>query len=77
MAKIIREKYEDGVLVSREIEVSGFRYAKAIKLFLQFIIAVSVAVIALIGVHDSLVYSDLAEQTGITDSSSRCPNVSF
>lgn len=75
MAKIIREKYEAGVLVSREIEDSGVSYLKIARLCLQLVIAVSVALIALLNVRDSLSYAELIDQPGISDTACRSPGV--
>jgi len=75
MAKIIREKYEAGVLVSREIEGGGVNYLEIAKLCIQLVIAVSVALIAVLNVRDSLSYSDMIDQAGVSDTTCRSPNV--
>ncbi len=76
MAKIIRERYEAGVLVSREVEDSGVNTLEAAKLCVQLVIAISVAVIAVLGVRDSLLYWGMAEQAGMTDSACSAPKLS-
>ena len=58
MAKIIREKYQDGVLVSREIEHRGVSYLKVAKLLIQLVIAIGVAIIAVLNLIDSRSYDD-------------------
>ncbi|HJW26826.1 MAG TPA: hypothetical protein VJ576_18150 [Rhodocyclaceae bacterium] len=72
MTKIIREKYESGVLVSREIEDQGSDAIKVAKLCVQVIIAISVAVIAVITVRDSLNYSLMADPSDMVGTSV-CP----
>ena len=54
MPRIIREKYENGVLVEREIEGSAFNLRKWVQLTVHSIIAISLAVLAAVAVHDSL-----------------------
>lgn len=71
MAKIIREKYENGVLVSREVERRKGSYLKVIKLLIQLVIAVSVATIAALSLMDSRNYDDFHGSAGI--SSGACP----
>ena len=75
MAKIVREKYEAGVLVSREIEDGGVSYLKVAKLCVQLVIAVSVALIAFLNVRDSLNYSDALDQSGLSDTTCRRPSI--
>lgn len=75
MAKIIREKYESGVLVAREIETEGRDAIQIAKLCAQIVIALSVLTIAVVNVRDSLTYSDMAESSemiGVT-----CPAPTF
>jgi hypothetical protein len=52
--RIIREKYENGVLVERQIEGSAFNLRKWVQLTVHSIIAISLAVLAAVAVHDSL-----------------------
>jgi len=73
MAKIIREKYEAGVLISREVEVTGASPLKIAQLCVHIVIAISVAVIAVLSVRDSLNYAGLMEQGGLTDSACEAP----
>jgi len=73
MAKIIREKYEAGVLISREVEVTGASPLEIAQLCVHIIIAISVAVIAVLSVRDSLVYASQLEQSGLTDSACEAP----
>ena len=73
MAKIIREKYENGVLVSREVESKGTSPWKVAQLCIHLVIAISVAVIAVLSVRDSLVYASQLEQSGLTDSACEAP----
>lgn len=75
MSKIVREKYEDGVLVARDIEVSGPGFVDIAKLCSLLVIAVSVAVLAVLSYLDSQGYSGIDEQTGVSDSVCRNPGV--
>ena len=54
MPKIIREKYENGVLVERHIEGAAFKLRKWVQLTVHSIIAISLAVLAAVAVIDSL-----------------------
>jgi hypothetical protein len=54
MARIIRERYEDGVLIERMIEGPAFKARKWLILFAHLVIAISLAVLAAVAVHDSL-----------------------
>lgn len=72
MAKTIREKYESGILVSREIEVSGGNLYKSARLCIQIIIAISLTVIAVLQVRDSLLYGGMVD-SGLTESACRPP----
>ena len=65
--KIIREKYEAGVLVAREIEVDGRDAIAIAKLCVQVVIAIGVAVIAAVNVHDSLTFPDMAAPAEMVD----------
>ena len=71
MTRIIREKYEDGILVSREIEGSGVSYVEVAKLCVHLVIAVSIAVIAALSVLDRLNNSDVNDPSGVSDSACR------
>lgn len=71
MSKIIRERYEAGVLVSREIEGSNANVLEIAKLCVHLVIAVSVAVIAILSVMDTLGYSGTDDQAGVSYSSCR------
>jgi len=66
MKKIIREKYENGVLVSRDVEVIGSGRSKLVKLVIHLVVAISLAIIAIVITHDSLTAAALgtAEITG-------------
>ena len=54
MPKIIREKYDNGVLVERQIEGSNTTPLHWLMLVVQTVIAISLVVLVAIGVHDSL-----------------------
>jgi len=71
MSKIIRERYESGTLVSREIEGSSVSFLEIAKLCIHLVIAVSVAVIAALNVMDGLGYSSMYDQTGTSDTTCR------
>ena len=71
MAKIVREKYQDGILVSREIEHSGVSYLKVARLLIELVIAISVGTIAVLSLTDSRNYDDIHGPAGMT--SGACP----
>ena len=54
MPRIIREKYENGVLVERHIEGPAFKLRQWVQLTVHSIIAISLAVLAGVAVIDSL-----------------------
>ncbi len=54
MPRIIREKYENGVLVERQTEGSNFEPWKWGMLALHLVVATSLAVLAAVAVRDSL-----------------------
>ncbi|MBL8421642.1 MAG: antitoxin family protein [Dechloromonas sp.] len=54
MPKIIREKYENGVLVERQVEGSNTTAWYWLMLVVHTVIAITLAVLAIIAVHDSL-----------------------
>ena len=54
MSKVIRERYENGVLVERTTEGSTFHARKWLKLAIHTVIAISLAVLAAVAVRDSL-----------------------
>ena len=77
MKKIIREKYENGVLVSREIEATGSLVPKLAKLAIHLVVAVSLATIAIaiVSVRDSLTADAIGQATETTDTTCRTPVV--
>jgi len=54
MPRIIREHYENGVLIERTIEGSTFKVRKWLTLFAHLVIAISLAVLAAVTLMDSL-----------------------
>ncbi|NJD24866.1 MAG: hypothetical protein FIB06_05615 [Betaproteobacteria bacterium] len=54
MPRIVRERYEDGVLVERTVEGSTFKPRKWLMLFAHLTIAASLALLAAVAVLDSL-----------------------
>ena len=54
MSKIIREKYENGVLVERQIEGSNTTPWHWLTLVVHSVIAVSLVALVAISIHDSL-----------------------
>lgn len=54
MPKIIRERYENGILVERTVEGSNFKTRKWLLLFAHLVIAASLAVLAAVTLMDSL-----------------------
>jgi len=75
MAKIIREKYQDGVLVSREIEHRGVSYLKVAKLLIHLVIAVGVAIIAVLNLMDSRSNDDARGSAGISNGECLRPGI--
>jgi hypothetical protein len=62
MPKIIRERYENGVLVERQIEGSTFQARKCLKLAVHSVIALSLAVLAAVAVRDSLALNSAMDE---------------
>ncbi|HQW21393.1 MAG TPA: hypothetical protein PLI90_12075 [Rhodocyclaceae bacterium] len=54
MPKVIHEKYENGVLVERKTEGSNTTPWHWLMLIVQLVIAFSLAILAMLAVHDSL-----------------------
>ena len=54
MPRIIRERYDNGVLIERTIDGSTFKARKWLQLGVHLVIAASLAVLAAVAVHDSL-----------------------
>ncbi len=54
MPKIIREKYENGVLVQRQTEGSNTSPWHWLIFVVHTVIAISLVVLAIVAVHDSL-----------------------
>ena len=54
MSRIIRERYENGILVERIVEGSNFKLRKWLILFAHLTIAASLAVLAAVTLMDSL-----------------------
>ncbi|MCX7162295.1 MAG: hypothetical protein NT083_04500 [Rhodocyclales bacterium] len=75
MAKIIREKYEGGVLVSREIERRGVGFLKIAKLLIQLVIAVGIAIIAVLSLTDSRNYDDVHGAAGMSSGACSRPGL--
>lgn len=73
MQKIIRERYENGELVAREIEVKGIRWGKASKLLIHGIIATSLAILAFVALHDSLLLRSELALDGTNAAEFTCP----
>ena len=75
MAKIIREKYENGVLVERHVEGRRFKAYKWLRLGIELVIAISLAIIALTAVHDSLAIRGALDETGTDPTSCEQPRL--
>jgi len=54
MPKVIHEKYDNGVLVERKTEGSNTTPWNWLMLIVQLVIAFSLAILAMLAVHDSL-----------------------
>jgi|GEM_PF-2832276 len=54
MPRIIRERYENGVLIERTIEGSNVTPWHWLMLVVHTVIAISLAVLAAVAIHDSL-----------------------
>lgn len=76
MAKIIREKFEDGVLVSREVEHNGSDALQVAKLCVQIVIAIGIGVMAVLHIRDSIALSSMVDQAGMVDSACEAPRLS-
>ena len=65
MPRIIRERYENGVLIERTIEGSNTTPWHWLTLVVHSVIAISLAVLAAVAVHDSLTFGSalLQEET--------------
>ena len=65
MPRIIQERYDNGVLIERTIEGSTFKARKWLILFVHLVIAISLAVLAAVSVHDNLTLGNalLQEET--------------
>ena len=75
MTRIVREKYEAGILVCREIECSGASYVEVAKLCVHLVIAASIAVIAALSVLDRLNNSDVNDLSGVSESACRSSRI--
>lgn len=75
MAKIIREKYENGVLIERHVEGKRFKAYKWLRLGVEVVIAISLAVIALTAVHDSLAIGGALNDLGTDPTSCEQPRL--
>jgi hypothetical protein len=75
MVKIIREKYQDGVLVSREIEHSGVSYLKVARLLIELAIAIGVGTIAVLSLTDSRNYDDVHGPAGMNSGACTRPGI--
>jgi hypothetical protein len=75
MHRIIREKYENGVLIERTIEGSTFKVRKWLFLFAHLVIAISLIALAAVRIHDSLTFVSalLQEET----SAASCEQLRF
>ena len=73
MAKIIHEKYENGVLVERVIEAAGSRPLRVIRLLLHLLVALSLVVLAITAVHDSLLLGEAAATGDSSEASCQQP----
>ena len=63
MPRIIQERYDNGVLIERTIEGSTVKARKWLALFAHLVIAISLAVLTTVAVHDSLTFgSALSEE---------------
>ena len=71
MSKVIRERYENGVLVERTIEGSTFHARKWLKLAVHSVIAISLAVLAAVAIHDSLALGSAMDEDAIPASCDR------
>ncbi len=68
MAKIIREKFENGVLVSREVEQNGADALQVAKLCVQIVIAIGICVMTVLHIRDSIALAGVVDQAGMVDS---------
>jgi uncharacterized membrane protein YqhA len=75
MPRIIRERYENGVLIERTIEGSTFKARKWIKLAVHSVIAISLAVLAAVAVHDSMVLRATLSEEDASQASCKQPRL--
>ena len=75
MAKIIREKYEGGVLVARETEVDGKDGMEIIKICLLLIIAISVTVLTVVSIRDSVMMQNMVNPSEMMDTACPAPTI--
>jgi hypothetical protein len=69
MPKIILEKYENGVLVERQTEGSNFKPWKWAMTVIHLLIAISLAVLAVVALSDSMALRSALSQDEATPTS--------
>jgi hypothetical protein len=75
MSRIIRERYENGILVERTVEGSRFKPWKWLQLGVHLVIAASLAVLAAVAVHDSLALGSALLQEETSPASCKQPRL--
>lgn len=76
MAKIIREKFENGVLVSREVEHNGADALQVAKLCVQIVIAIGICAMTVLHIRDSIALAGVVDQASMVDSTCQGPRLS-
>ena len=73
MSRIIRERYENGILVERTVEGSRFKPWKWLQLGVHLVIAASLAVLAAVAVHDRLALRGIQAEEDASQASCEQP----
>ena len=73
MPKIIREKYENGVLVERQTEGSNTTPWHWLMLVVHTVIAISLVVLVAISIHDSLALRAIQSEEDASQTSCEQP----
>ena len=73
MSRIIREKYEDGVLVERQTEGSNTTPWHWLTLVVHTVIAISLVALVAIAIHDSLALRAIQSEEDASQTSCERP----
>ena len=73
MSRIIRERYENGILVERTVEGSNTTPWHWLMLVVHTVIAISLAILAAVAVHDSLTFRAIQAEEDASQTSCEQP----